>query len=99
MPERLEIISEDEKTILREIVNLYDEHTHDLGIKKLVYKDNLIHILLSRPGLLIGQKGKDINGLTEILKIRLDNPNLKIHIEESTIDFLVDFPPLPKKGE
>jgi ribosomal protein S3 len=88
---KLESISETEKTILKEIAWYFKNNINELGIKRLIFEDNEVHILLSRPGLLIGRKGKDINNLLEILKKKLNNQNLKIHIEESLIDnYLID---------
>jgi ribosomal protein S3 len=90
--EKLEIISETEKIILREIAYLYSPNTYRLGIKRIVFEDNIVKILLDRPGILIGKKGRDINTLLEILKKKLENQDLKIHIEESSIDsYFIDY--------
>jgi ribosomal protein S3 len=95
---KLESISETEKIILKEIAWYFKNNIDKLGIKKLVFEEDTIHILLSRPGLLIGRKGEDINNLSEILKKKLNNQNLKLHIEESLIDnYLIDYTNLDLK--
>jgi ribosomal protein S3 len=92
MSKKLESISETEKIILKEIAYYFKSDSHKLGIKRLIFEDNTIHILLFRPGLLIGRKGEDINNLSEILKKKLNNQDLKLHIEESLIDdYLIDY--------
>lgn len=92
MSKKLESISETEKIILKEIAYYFKNYTNKLGIKRLVFEEDTIYILLSRPGLLIGRKRKDINNLSEKLKKKLNNQNLKIYIKESLIDnYLVDY--------
>jgi len=88
--DKLENISKEEKAILKAI-SYYFVDPFKLDIKMLKYKDNVIHILLGRPGILIGNKGRDINKITDIIRNGFNNPNIRFHIEESTIDmFLKD---------
>jgi len=85
---RLENITNDEKLILREI-SYYFKYPSKLDIKMIKYRDNVIHLLLGRPGIFIGKKGRDINNITDIIKKIFNNSNIKFHIEESKIDMFL----------
>lgn len=57
----------------------------NLGIVSIDYKDNEVIITLSRPGLLIGQYGSNINALTKYLQEKSKNKVDKIKIVEQKL--------------
>ncbi len=86
---KLENLTSDEKTILREINFYYNKElkeAKDLDIKAIKYNNNIVHLLLSYPGVFIGQFGKDIDEFTKILQSRLNNPKLSFHLERSVLN-------------
>lgn len=82
----MENITKKEERILITISLYFREFTPKLGIKMIDLDEDKINILLSRPGLFIGKKGRDINIITRILREELENSNLIINLKESNID-------------
>lgn len=94
---KLEQLTNIERKILREIgFYFYEKANYDLkasinnlskiDIKYIKYENNNIYILMSRPGLLIGYKGEDINNIKSILEEKLNNDDLHIYVEGSNIN-------------
>ncbi len=56
----------------------------NLGITRIVYDKGVVTITLSRPGLIIGEKGKIIDELTKVLSKNL-HEELRIKLEEENV--------------
>ena len=88
-----EITDEIKDEAIEENYNIYhntQKRIYDLQITRVEYdpKTSIVSITLHWPGMLIGERGKDITALGEYLK-RIDK-NIKIHIiEDHLYDYLV----------
>ena len=66
---------------------------NQLGITKLDIKNNKFYITLSRPGILIGRRGHNIDALQSYLSLNR-NKEIKIHIiEEKITPWLIPYEP------
>lgn len=93
-----ENITKREEKVLREIshyfysnsdfdVNRYYKIINDIDIKRIKIKNDVLYILMSRPGIFIGKAGRDIFAIEEHLKY---GHNIKkIEVEESKIDMFL----------
>jgi len=71
-------LTQEEKDILSEIRHYFKS---DMNITDIHIEDDEIHILTTRPGLIIGPKGRDYYNLKHIF-IQEFNKDIKLHIHE-----------------
>ena len=69
------------------------EDITQLGITKVVWSGHTIHITLSRPGLLIGRRGENINELQKWLSKMTESTITVDIIEDSIISWLIPYDP------
>lgn len=78
-------LRESEKDILTEIGYYFERNVDKLGIKFVKYESNVIYLILSRPGILIGKKGRDVDNIMKVFK-EMFGSDVKLKMIESDID-------------